>query len=73
MGMMQGLDPVMETTVNDLNKVTDFSIMNKLNDKWDINHGHDFGNISAPGSADLDASESEGDKSDADSDDDAAK
>jgi len=64
MGMMQGLDPVMETIVSDLNKVTNFDKMNKLNDKWDVKHGADFGNINSASGA-LD-DESDGKISDSD-------
>lgn len=69
MGMMQGLDPVMETIVDDLNKVTDFSKMNRLNDKWDLSHGGEYGNINASGAVsdgDTDGEISDGDNSDAD-------
>ena len=34
--MMQGLDPVLEDIVSDLNSVTDFSTMNKLKAKEEI-------------------------------------
>ena len=36
LGMMQGLDPVLEDIVSDLNSVTDFSTMNKLKAKEEI-------------------------------------
>jgi len=45
LGMLQGLDPVMETIVHDLDMVTDFRGMGKLNHMWDMRNGRRFGKI----------------------------
>jgi hypothetical protein len=47
LGMLQGLDPVMETIVHDLNSVTDFRFMKALNAKWDYKNGARFGKINS--------------------------
>ena len=45
LGMLQGLDPVMETIVHDLDMVTDFRGMGQLNHIWDMKNGRRFGTI----------------------------
>lgn len=44
-GMMQGLDPVLENIVQDLNVVTDFRSMDYLNNVWDANNAYRYGTI----------------------------
>ena len=39
LGMLEGLDPIMETIVNDLEKVTDFRNLLRLNKEQGINQG----------------------------------
>ena len=43
--MLQGLDPVMETIVHDLDMVTNFRGMGHLNHIWDMKNGRKFGTI----------------------------
>jgi hypothetical protein len=47
-GMLQGLDPVMENIVHDLDMVTDFRKINHYNKMWDMHNAHKFGAISDP-------------------------
>ena len=56
LGMLQGLDPVMEHIVSDLNNVTDFRTIRRQNAKWDHNNSARFGKING---ADYSGSESE--------------
>lgn len=58
--MLQGLDPVMETIVSDLNRVTDFSNIKRMNKKWELKHSAAFGPIKGA-DAEMSGSDSESD------------
>jgi len=55
LGMLQGLDPVMETIVHDLNQVTDFRYIKELNHDWDMDNGARFGKINSHDHSDSDS------------------
>lgn len=50
-GMLQGLDPILENIVNDLDSVTDFRSLDYYNQIWNHNNARKFGTIE--GSSDL--------------------
>ena len=44
-GMLQGLDPILENVVQDLNEVTDFRSIDYLNGVWNYNNAGRYGSI----------------------------
>ena len=45
LGMLEGLDPVLENIVQDLNEVTNFNAMDFMNHIWDVKNADLYGTI----------------------------